>query len=239
MSKLWGNSVKKLDASVVRSFPLFAQMPLSDIQDILDLARPRLVPAGQSVFEEGTEASHFHLLLDGHIRVERLTPDGDRVVSFHIPPGQLFGIAKALGRDVYPATAVAALECLVLVWPMNLWTKFSTEYAGFAQEASRTVGARVTEMHTRVLEMATQHVEQRVAAAILRMMQQNGRPTEDGIEIAFPITRKIVSDMTGSTLFTVSRLLSAWEREGVLVSRRKHIHVHNVAALERLAAGQS
>lgn len=128
---------------------------------MLDLARLRRVPSGKAVFEEGEEASHFFLLLDGHINVERLNADGDKVISLHIPPGQLFGLARALGRDTYPASAFAAVECIVLIWPMSLWKYFSAQYEGFASEAYKVVGQRVSEMNNRIMELATQHVEQR------------------------------------------------------------------------------
>jgi CRP-like cAMP-binding protein len=83
--------------------------------------------------------------------------------------------------------------------------------------------------------MATQAVEKRVASALLRMVNQSGRKIEGGIEIAFPVTRQNISDMTGTTLHTVSRLLSAWEREGIVESTRKHITVTDPHALVLLS----
>jgi len=224
----------KPDPSLLKPLPAFAGLDTDSVARVLDQARPRLVPAGSSVFEEGDEARHFYLLLDGHIRVERLNADGARVISLHIPSGQLFGIAKALGRETYPATSVAAVECLVLSWPMHLWDGFVTSYPGFASEAYRVIGRRVAEMNNRIMELATQKVEQRIACALLRLMQQHGKPGDKGVEIAFPVTRRTISEMTGSTLHTVSRLLSAWEREGIVLSRRKHIHVLDAARLESL-----
>ena len=84
------------------------------------------------------------------------------------------------------------------------------EYDGFATETDKTVGARIGEMNTRIMEMATQQVEQRIANALLRLINQTGRNVEDGIEIDFSITRQDLSEMTGTTLHTVSRMLSAW-----------------------------
>ena len=224
----------KLAPSLLKSIPAFDGMSLPQTQEALDLARSRLVPAGKSVFEEGDAAESFFLLLDGHIRVERLNPEGDRVISLHIPAGQLFGIAQALGRDTYPATSIAVVDCLILAWPMRLWQEFVDRYPGFGPEAYRTIGARVGEMNSRIMELATQRVEQRIASALFRLMQQHGRETDTGTEIAFPVTRRTISEMTGSTLHTVSRLLSAWERDRIVVSKRKHIHVLDAARLEQL-----
>jgi len=183
------------------------------------------VEEGAAVFSEGMHAAHFYLLLDGYIRVVKSTPGGEHIIAMHIAPGQLFGIAPALGRDTYPATAIAAAETIALSWPVRLWAEFTTKYDGFATETYKVVGERMGELHSQLMELATQAVEQRLAAALLRMVNQSGRKVENGIEIAFPITRQNISEMTGTTLHTVSRLLSAWQKQGIVESTRRHIVV--------------
>ena len=229
-----GFFVPQLDPSLLNNLAPFQQLDIAGRQEVLDLARVRRVAQGKPVFEEGMEATHFYLLLDGHVRVERLNTEGEKVITLHVPPGQLFGIAKALGRDTYPATALAVTECLILVWPTGLWETFIDRYQGFAGEAYKVVGNRVSEMNNRIMELATQHVEQRVARAILRLMQQHGRPSECGTQIAFPVTRKVISEMTGSTLHTVSRLLSRWERQKIVQSQHRHICVLDAERLQAL-----
>ena len=78
-------------------------------------------------------------------------------------------------------------------------------------------------MHAVIVEMATKQVEQRLVAALLRLIPQMGRKVDDGIDLEFPITRQNISDMAGSALLTVSRLLSAWEKDRIVVSQRKKI----------------
>jgi len=217
--------MQKLDESLLTPLPPFSLLTRAQIRAILDQAGSRRAEAGTAIFGEGGDAERFFLLLDGTVRVVKTTPDGEQVTSLHIPPGQLFGIAQALGRDTYPASAIAASEVLFLSWPASLWPVFVAEYPGFASETYKTVGERLNEIHTRIVEMSTQHVEQRIARALLRLVNQSGRRTEDGIEISFPITRQDVSELTGTTLHTVSRLLSAWEKLGLVSSKRKKIVV--------------
>lgn len=228
-----------LDESLLAPLPPFSRLSRPEIREILDRATPSRYPEGTAIFGEGLPAERFFLLLDGFVRVVRTTPEGEQVIALHIPPGQLFGIAPALGRDKYPATAVAASESLALGWPARLWPEFVHKYDGFSTESYKTVGARLGEFQARVTELATQAVEQRVAAALLRMANQSGRRTEAGIEIAFPVTRNDIAEMTGTTLHTVSRLLSAWEREGIVASTRRHVTVtapHRLVVLSGAAA---
>ena len=195
------------------------------IREVLDQATAQRYDAGVTIFEEGQDAERFYMLLDGYIRVVRMSEQGERIIALHIPSGELFGIAQALGKSAYPASAVAAADCIALSWPSHFWEDFGAAYQGFASETYKSVGHRIEEMSTRVLELATLQVEQRIANALLRLINQSGRKVENGIEIDFPITRQDLSEMTGTTLHTVSRMLSAWQRQGVIESQRKHITV--------------
>ncbi|TNC51814.1 Crp/Fnr family transcriptional regulator [Rubellimicrobium rubrum] len=215
----------KLDESLIAALAPFQKLDRHQIREILDQAVPKRHDEGSEIFREGEEADRFFLLLDGFVRVVRTTPTGEQVILRHIPPGQLIGIAPALGRPTYPASALSASESLTLAWPVRLWAVFLERYPGFASHAMSAMGQRFQELHDHVTELATKAVEQRVAACVLRMVNQSGRKVEGGIEIAFPVTRANIAEMTGTTLHTVSRLLSAWERDGIVESRRKHIVV--------------
>jgi CRP-like cAMP-binding protein len=231
--------LKQLDESLLAGLPPFSRLQRGEIREILDQATPKRVEAGTEVFHEGHDAERFYLLLDGYIRVVKVTPTGEQIIALHISPGQLFGIAPALSRDTYPATAISVVESIALSWPVRLWADFTARYQGFATESYKTLGERLGEMQSRITELATQAVEQRIATALLRLVNQSGRKTDQGIEIAFPITRLNISEMTGTTLHTVSRLLSAWERDGIVASRRKHIVITDPHRLMLLSTPES
>lgn len=217
----------KLNESLIRDLPPFSRLQTPQIREILDLATPSRWDEGATIFRAGDKAERFFLLLDGTIRVVRILPDGEQVVPLHIPSGQLFGIAPAFQRDTYPGTAIAAVECLALCWPARHWNDFAQRYDSFVTETWKTIDNRMQHLHLRIEELATRAVEQRIASVLLQMVSQSGRKVGDGIEIAFPVTRATIADMTGTTLHTVSRLLSAWERDGIVASTRKHIKVTN------------
>lgn len=233
-----GKVFSRPDESVLSHVAPFAKLSIEEIRTILDQAASRHVENGATVFEEGQEAKRFFILLDGYIRVVRYTPQGDQVIVTYIPPGDLFGIAEAIGRKTYPATAIAASDCIFLSWPSQLFGVFSEQYEGFSTEAQRMVGGRLTERNDRLVSMATQRVEQRVASALLSLSNHSGRKVSGGVEIAFPISRQDLSEMTATTLYTASRLLSAWEKDGIIKSLRKRILVCDQDRLGLLAQGQ-
>ncbi|KNG93644.1 Crp/Fnr family transcriptional regulator [Pseudaestuariivita atlantica] len=228
-------TLPRLDESLLTHLPPFSKLDRRQIRTILDQATSRRYDKGVAIFDEGAPAERFFMLLDGYVRVVRVTMTGEQVTVLHIPAGQLLGIARAIGRDRYPATAMTATESIVLSWPTRLWDTFVAEYDGFATQTYKTVGDRLGEVHNRVVEMATQQVEQRVANALLRLINQTGRKVADGIEIDFPITRQDLSELTATTLHTASRLLSAWEKQGLVESKRRRIKVLDPHALVLLS----
>ncbi|RWE38084.1 Crp/Fnr family transcriptional regulator [Mesorhizobium sp.] len=214
-----------LDRSLIAGLDVFESMTAADLDRIVGQARSMRIARDQPVFEQEQDAHSFFLLLDGHVRVVKSTPDGHEVTVRYISPGELMGIASALGRTTYPANAIAAVDCVVLAWPSQLWPTFATSFPNFSANTYKTVGSRLQDAHTRVIEMATEQVEQRVAHALLKLIKQSGRKTDEGLMIDFPLSRQDIAEMTGTTLHTVSRLLSAWEDQGLIKSGRQRVVV--------------
>ena len=77
-----------------------------------------------------------------------------------------------------------------------------------------------------------------VAHAVLRLIDQAGRKEGNGIRIDFPISRQDIAEMTGTTLHTVSRILSAWEAKGLVEGGRQKLLVRDAAGLATLAEGE-
>ena len=228
-----------LDRSLISDLTLFSGLAPADLDHILEKARPLRVAQADLVFEQDQDAHAFFLLLDGHVRVVKTTPDGQQVIVRYVSAGQLIGIAKALGRSTYPASAVAAVDCVVLAWPNEAWSDLSARFPSFAANTYKAVSARMEDAHDRVVELATAQVDQRVAHALLRLAKQTGQKTEHGLQIGFPISRQDIAEMIGTTLHTVSRLLTAWEHLGLVKSTRKRVTVVDSDGLLKLAAGRS
>lgn len=224
-----------LDRSLISGLPAFAGLDGRDLDTILSRARSSRFAKDSEVFGQDEEATSFFLLLSGHIRVVRTSPEGHQVIARYITEGELFGIAIAMGRTTYPASAVAAVDCVVLAWPNSAWADLQSRFPAFGASAYKTIGSRLQETQAQVMAMSTQQVEQRIAHALLRIVSQSGRKTAEGIEIDFPITRQDIAEMTGTTLHTVSRLLSAWEDQGIVRSQRQKVMVTDPHALMLVA----
>ena len=212
-----------LDPSLVAHLPLFAGFGEQELAEILREARSTRYARNSSVFEQGEEVHSFFLLLHGHVRASKTTSTGEQIVVRYVAPGEIFGVAPAIGMMNYPATATAVDDSVVLTWPAAAWPRLVARFPALATSTLQTVGSRLQETHARIMEMSTQQVEQRIAHALLRLAKQSGRKLDRGVEIDFPISRQDIAQMTGTTLHTVSRILSCWEQLGLVESGRQRI----------------
>lgn len=223
--------------SLIKNLDLFRAVSDENLDTVLSIAKPLRLNAGEPVFQQGQAAEHFFILLHGHLKVMQTTSEGEQVMVRYVIPGEVFGIAQAMRRPTYPASCVAVEESIVLGWPSVEWDHFMTGNPQFAFNALQTVGQRLQDAHTRIKELSTEEVEQRVARCVLRLVDSSGERTDEGVSINFPITRQEIAEMTGTTLHTVSRLLSAWKERGLVNTGRKRVTVLKVDDLIRLAEG--
>ena len=166
-----------VDRSLVANLPLFAGLRRrrSSTQSCARRARPAIAK-NSAVFEQGEDAHSFFVLLHGHVRASKTTPAGQQVVVRYVAPGETFGVAMAIGltqlsrdRDRGRRQRRARLAVGGLAAPGG------AAFPALATNTLQTVGSRLQETHTRVVEMSTAagRAARRARAAAAR---QAGRP---------------------------------------------------------------
>lgn len=215
--------------------PLFEGLSRDALERIVALAHAKRLDAGELFFSEGDQAEAFFVLTSGRVKLSQLTPEGHQVVLRLIGPGDAFGGVGAFGEATYPVSAEAVEASVALAWASaTMRHQFETE-STIALNALHFVSGRLHDLQRRYRQLMTERVERRVARALLRLVHDAGRRVDAGIEISFPISRQDIAEMTGTTLYTVSRLLSAWEERGIVQSGRQHIVLVKAHALVAIA----
>lgn len=186
-------------------------------------ARTRSYQNGEFLFQEADPADQVWVLLSGRVRLSQVTVDGQQVIMRYITPVEEFGLLAVLSQAEYLVSAQAIEDCMVMVWEKRVMRRLMQQIPGIAERALEVLVNRIKEFQDRLREMATERVERRIARALLRLASQTGRKTEQGVLIDLPLSRQDLAEMTGTTLFTVSRTLSQWEAKGLILSGRTKI----------------
>jgi CRP-like cAMP-binding protein len=126
-------------------------------------------------------------------------------------------------------------DCYLIGWSDAAIREILTEHSIVAVNAVALLGARYREMQLRLRELSTEKVERRIAHTLLRLAAQAGRRTARGIEVAFPLSRQDIAELSGTTLHTVSRTLSGWEEQGIVDCGRRRVILTKPDSLKSLA----
>ncbi|GBC85632.1 Fumarate and nitrate reduction regulatory protein [bacterium HR11] len=222
--------------AVLRRVGLFEGLDEEALDRIAEVGFRRRLDAGAFLFFQDTPARSAYVVLEGRLRIVQATPEGERVVVRYMQAGDVVGLIAALGDMEYPVTAEVAEDgTVVLGWSGETLRSLMETYPRLALNAMTHMAGMVRDLLRRVRELSTERVERRIARTLLRLARHAGRRVEAGVEIAFPITREEIAQMAGTTLYTVSRTLSRWEREGLLETGREHIVIRATHALVAIA----
>jgi CRP-like cAMP-binding protein len=200
---------------------------------MLRQAERRTIPAEGVLFTAGQPAQAVHVIVSGVVRLVQVTPSGPRVIIKYVRPGEIFGSPALLDR-FYPTTAIAVTECVEVQWSSATIKAFMERYPQLALNVIRDLETRLREMESRLRDLSTEPVEQRLARAILRLVETFGRQTAEGVEIPFPVSRQDLADLIGSTLHMVSRTLRAWEAQRQIGRYRRRLVIADVEAVARI-----
>jgi CRP/FNR family transcriptional regulator, nitrogen oxide reductase regulator len=221
-----------LDPQAVGKLDLFAELPSSALGEVLESAHIRELTKDTTIFSQGDLAGHCYVVVSGRIRISQSAEDGAQLLVRFVGAGEMFGTAALFAGGTYPAEAVAITDSVILSWSEATVLRLVERYPRIALNIIAVIGARLRDMQDRLREVATQRVHQRIARVLLRLHAQ---AVQSGAhELAIPLTRQDVAQMCGTTLHTASRVLTEWEKKGLLVTHRQHVTLSQVAEIRRI-----
>ncbi len=214
---------------------LFAGLAEPALQAVAAAARQRRVPSGTCIFNQGDDRVRARVVVGGAVRIAQTGSDGAQVVVRFIGPGEMFGTVALFTDGRYPAEATALAETLEASWSGADFLELTTRHPRIAINAISIVARRLQEVQERVRELATQAAARRVAHVLIRLARQFGHTEAGRTTIQFPLRRRDVADVAGTTLHTASRILTGWERAGLLESHHRRLTIRSPSELLRIA----
>jgi len=223
-------------SDLLRRAALFRDCTPEQLSAFLGAGTLRAVEEDSFFFQQGDPAGRLYVLAQGRAALTQVTPDGQQITLRILIPGQMFGaLGLAETQAVYPAAAQALEDSQAMAWKVAEFRALAEGIPSMAFNVMGLMAAYIQEMQDRYRELATERVEQRLARALLRLAAQSSRRTDEGLLIEIALTRQDLAQMAGTTLYTVSRMLSEWERQGLIRSGRERIVVANPHGLVRIA----
>lgn len=211
------------ESDLLKSIPLFQNLNPEQLELAAQAARRHRVEADAFLYFQEDPAKAIYVLIQGRVKLAQVTPEGQQVILRYANPGEAFGVIAVLSESTYPVAAQAVEESAVLAWGKVEMHRLMEQIPQISINALGILASRVREFQDRLRELATEKVERRIAHTLLRLARQTGKKVPEGVLIDMHLTRQDLAEMTGTTLFTVSRTLSQWETQGLVQSSRERV----------------
>lgn len=229
----------QINSSDLRRVSVFREATDADLELFISNSIMRTIEEGEFFFLQGDLANFFYILIAGKAKLLQSNPAGQQVNLRTINEWQMFGAVGAVREEaLYPATAQALEHSTALAIKSSfLHEALKTRpYLNFGLMQLMT--GYIQEMQERYREMATERVERRIALTVLRLAAQIGeRVSGDETMVELPLSRQDVAEASGTTIFTVSRVLADWERRGLVETGRERVLIRSPHGLVQISEG--
>jgi len=215
---------------LMSSSALFTGLSQSASERIATLARPRVFARDELLFMQGQPARHLVLIRTGAVKITQLSPNGSEVILWMYGTGNVAGVLSEPSANCYTSSARAMEQSTALVWDYAVLQSLMAEYPQIRRNISQILSNRLGELEERFREVATEKVAKRLVLALLRLLKHIGKKVDGGIEVS--LSREELAQMTGTTLFTISRILSQWGQLGFVLPKRESVLVRDARRLE-------
>ena len=228
-----------LDPQAIRRVPRFSGISPDAERWLCERAHLRVYEKAETIFYEGDPSSHFHLVLQGEVKVFKVLESGRELILDIFHPGEPFGEVALVDGSDFPANAVALEQATVLSLARKDYLHLLRQYPEVAHSIIRDLTLRMHALRRRVEVLGEIGVQARIANLLMSYGRQVGRTTPDGLLIPIHLSRNEVASLVCARIETVIRIMSRWQKEGLVRTAEDGFLVPDHDALQAVALGSS
>jgi len=213
---------------------LFQSLSSGQIQSLGCVFRPAHYRRNQILFFEGGIAQHLFALHSGLVKMVKTLDNGKDRITGVLFPGELFGL-ESLTDVSYPLTAVALRDCDICAAPRDDFSAYLRTNPDIAIGMVRFLVGKLERVRTQVTDMSFKDARMKLATFLLSLVTSD-TPAENGtVNLTLPLSRQEISEVLELSPETISRTLSSFRREQLLVARGRRMTIQNREGLAAVA----
>jgi CRP/FNR family transcriptional regulator len=220
--------VDKQDYSWIAQFPQLANIKGPEWASILRQTRSVELPAGVMVYHVGDSCENFLLVLEGSVRVQMFSENGNEIVLYRVEEGQscILTTSCLLAKERYQAEAVTETPVRAVVFTAAAFEQALAALADFRRFVFGAYAQRVTELLSLIDAIAFGRMDARLATLLLQRI---------GNQQELQITHQHLANELGTAREVISRLLKEYERRGIVETHRGRLVVKDLLQLRQLS----
>ncbi len=170
------------------------------------------------------------LLKKGRVQLYRLAPNGKKLVVATLGPGSIFGEMSIVGQGMHNTFAEAVDECVLCVMSRSDVERLVREKPDVAFRFVEAMGERLSQLETRLEDIAFKSIPARLAGLLLQLAEEQG-----GSGVVTGYTHQDFGELLGTYRETVTQTLSEFKADGLIEIGRKKVTLLDIPALQAMA----
>jgi len=224
---------------ILHGLPFFADLPHADVEQVNRLFHEYGFAPNGTICFAGDSAERMFVVADGRVKLMRHSLSGKNILLDMLTPGEFFGSLSAVDGEVYSDTAEAQTQSCVLSISAADFRRILENHPKVALKVLEITAARLRDAQERVRQLSALTVEGRVANMLLVLGKKFGKQSHVGLLIESPLTRDDLAAMTGTTTESASRVMSQFQKDGLIQTGRKWVSILDQKALEQVAKAEA
>jgi len=220
---------------IMQQTPLFRGLSQEDVEALHGIAGARTYPKGQTVFREFEEAEGFFLVLDGQVKLFKLSPAGKEQILHIHDAGGTFAEATLAAGSRYPASAVATEPSVLLCFPRRDLMALVGRRPAIAMNLIGRLSQRLREMTALVEDLSLREAPARLARYLLELA---GDDAEAEVLVKLPVKKGELAAYLGTRSETLSRVFRRLSQAGAIAVKGSKVTIHDPGHLRDIAEGE-
>jgi CRP/FNR family transcriptional regulator len=220
---------KALDT--IATIPLFEGLPADQLEDLRQIAVTKHFSKGETIFSEGDEGNGFYVVVDGMVKVFKLSFEGKEKILHIFGPGEPFGEVPVFAGKDFPAHAEAMAKSRLYFFPRVAFTNLIEHNPSLSLNMLAVLSMRLRQFAVQIEHLSLKEVPGRLAAYLLYVSDDMG----GGNSVHLSISKGQLASILGTIPETLSRILARMTRQGLLRVDGRCIEIANRPGLEELA----
>ena len=232
--------MRDLKLTYLTNIDIFQDLSESELADMDRQITMSSSSAGKIFYMPEDTGEVLFLLKKGRVQLYRISPNGKKLVVATLGPGAMFGEMSLVGQGMHNTFAESIDECLICVMSRADVERLMREKPMVAFRFVEALGGRVTNLESRLEEIAFKSIPARLASLLLRLADEQGDGAkeggakEGGVQVS-GFTHQDLGEMLGTYRETITQTLNEFKAEGMVAIGRKHIELIDLDSLEFLA----
>ena len=214
--------------------PIFSSLNDEELDAIVRLSSEMNYPKNKIIFIENEEGYKLYIILKGSVKVVKIFDSGEEIILAVLHKGDFFGDMSLLDGNPRSATVISNEDTILLIINRNNFEKVIEKYPQIALKLLKELTLRLRRADELIGNLAFMKVTGRVAGVLLKLAEEHGRETKEGILIKSRPTHQTIASMVGSTRETVTRVLKQLEERKYIRMTGKDITIFNRENIKKI-----